>query len=123
NTPLPPLEASGTSGQKAAVNGVPSFSVLDGWWLEGFDGTNGWAIGKDPRGPDQGDRDAEDAAALYRVLESVIVPMYYERDEDGIPRRWVRVMKRSIVTSAPRFSTRRLLTDYVEQLYHFAEAR
>jgi starch phosphorylase len=117
STPRPPLEASGTSGQKAAVNGVPSLSVLDGWWVEGFDGTNGWAIGDDLGGRESGDRDAEDAAALYALLETVVVPMYYERDREGVPVRWVRLMKRAIATIAARFSTRRLLTEYVARLY------
>jgi starch phosphorylase len=122
NTPRPPLEASGTSGQKAAVNGVPSLSALDGWWAEGYDGANGWAIGDDQDGREPGDRDAQDAGALYRLLETVIVPLYYERDDDGLPVEWVRLMKRAIQTLAPRFSTRRLLTEYVVRLYAAAGA-
>ncbi|HEU68491.1 MAG TPA: alpha-glucan family phosphorylase [Candidatus Acetothermia bacterium] len=111
NTPLPPLEASGTSGMKAAVNGVPVLSVLDGWWPEGYTGTNGWAFGGEEI---EGDRTAADADALYRLLEEGVVPLYYDRGPDGIPHRFVRVMKEAIKTVAPRFSARRMMREYVE---------
>lgn len=114
NTPLPPLEASGTSGIKASVNGVPHLSVLDGWWLEGYNEENGWAFG----GADfPGDRQPQDAQALYDLLEREIIPRYYERGPDGIPYGFVRVMKEAIKTVAPRFSTRRMLRDYLEKFY------
>jgi glucan phosphorylase/YHS domain-containing protein len=117
NTPRSPLEASGTSGMKAALNGIPNLSVSDGWWAEGHDGTNGWVIGSaDP--DDQTSRgDAADAGALYRVLEPEAVPRFYERDQAGVPVRWVHLMRRAIQTVAPRFSTRRMLKEYVERLY------
>jgi starch phosphorylase len=118
NTPRPPMEASGTSGQKAALNGVPHLSVLDGWWAEAYDGTNGWAIGEaseEPADPDA--RDAADAEALYRLLEQTVVPLYHDRGPDGIPRRWLRVVRRSIETVAPAFSARRMLKEYVDRFY------
>jgi starch phosphorylase len=117
NTPRPPLEASGTSGQKAALNGVPQLSILDGWWVEGHDGTNGWSIA--PRGAsgEGEDRDEADAQEIYRLLESEVAPAYYDRDADGLPRRWLTLMRRSIRTIAPRFSARRMLKEYVEKLY------
>jgi glycogen phosphorylase len=118
NNPRPPFEASGTSGQKAALNGVPHLSVLDGWWYEGYQGTNGWAI--DPpiaEGISEEERDEADAAELYRVLEQEVVPLYFERDSDGIPRGWVRVMKEAIRTAAPAFSARRMVKEYTERMY------
>jgi len=117
NTPRPPLEASGTSGEKAALNGVPSFSVLDGWWAEGYDGTNGWKIGSADAGPDGDERDAADAADLYRCLEEEIVPAYYERDPDGLPQRWLTVMRSALRTLIPRFSARRMVKEYIDVLY------
>ncbi len=114
NTPLPPLEASGTSGMKASVNGVPHLSVLDGWWLEGHTGANGWAFGEEES---PGDRTANDAAHLYRLLAEVIVPLYYNRGPDGIPHGFVRVMKEAICTVAPRFCTRRMLKEYLAGFY------
>ncbi len=118
NTPRPPNEASGTSGQKAALNGVPHLSVLDGWWAEAYDGTNGWAIGAADEGPPDPDvRDAADADALYRLLEETVIPLYYDRDPDGIPGGWLRVVRRSIETVTPAFSARRMLKEYVERFY------
>jgi starch phosphorylase len=114
NNPLPPLEASGTSGMKASVNGTPNLSILDGWWIEGYNGTNGWAFG----GEDvQGDRTQADAEALYRLLEEEVIPLYYQRSDDGVPHEFVRVMKAAIKGVAPVFSTRRMLKEYVEQFY------
>ena len=117
NTPRRPNEASGTSGQKAALNGVPNLSVLDGWWAEGYDGANGWVIGGDEDVPSHEEQDAHDAASLYDVLENEVIPAFYERDDEGVPHRWVELMKAIIRTSAARFSTRRMLKDYVERLY------
>jgi len=113
NTPLPPLEASGTSGMKASVNGVPVLSVLDGWWPEGHTGKNGWAFGGEET---HGDRTPADADALYRLLEEEVVPLYYDRGPDGNPHGFVRVMKAAIKSVAPRFSTRRMMREYI-QLY------
>jgi starch phosphorylase len=113
NNPQPPLEASGTSGMKALLNGVPQLSILDGWWIEGFNGMNGWAFGGE--GAPQGD-DA-DAAALYALLENEVVPRYYDVDADGIPRRWVALMKEAIASFSPRFSARRMVREYAERYY------
>lgn len=120
NMPRPPLEASGTSGQKAAINGVPHLSTPDGWWVEGFTRLNGWAIGEDTGGilpPDPAAADAADAAALYEVIETEIRPLYYGRDADGIPRGWVRTMKQAIRTGGQLFSARRMLKDYTDLYY------
>jgi len=116
NTPLPQQEASGTSGQKAALNGGLNLSVLDGWWREGYNGRNGWAIGEDgltaPEAPA-----AAEAAALYELLENEIVPLYYKRSADNVPGEWVARIKESICTLAPHFSTQRMLKDYLRDLY------
>jgi len=117
NTPRRPHEASGTSGQKAAINGVPNLSVLDGWWAEGYNGANGWAIAAGECPDDSGTQDAADAEALYRLLENEVVPLFYKRGTDGVPRGWVRVMKEAIRTSVPVFCTRRMVKEYTEQLY------
>lgn len=114
NNPLPPLEASGTSGMKAGANGVPSLSVLDGWWLEGYNGKNGWAFGDDSV---EGDRTNADAEALYRLLEEKIIPLYYHRPDDEVAHDFVRVMKAAIKSVAPQFSSRRMLKEYVNQFY------
>ena len=117
NTPRKPMEASGTSGMKAAINGVPNLSVGDGWWAEGATGTNGWVIdgGASPDNPDEVDR--ADANALYRLLEEEIVPAFYDRGADNIPRRWLSYVKESIRTVAPRFSARRMVKEYAERMY------
>jgi starch phosphorylase len=117
NTPRPPMEASGTSGQKASLNGVPNLSVLDGWWQEGYDGANGWPIVASTHVTDWQAQDAEDAEQLYRILERDVVPLYYMRDRDGIPRGWVQIVKDAIRTIAPRFSTRRMVKEYMELMY------
>jgi starch phosphorylase len=114
NNPLPPLEASGTSGMKAAVNGSPNLSILDGWWIEGYNGENGWAFGGEEI---QGDRTAADAAALYQLLEEKVVPLYYERSDEGVPHDFVKVMKAAIKSVAPAFSTRRMVKEYVNLFY------
>jgi alpha-glucan phosphorylase-like protein len=112
NTPRKPHEASGTSGQKAAMQGVLNLSIPDGWWPEAWDGTHGWAIesGKEP-GQDQ-DADAHDANALYTILEDEVLPIWKDRDEYGLPNRWVERMRRSIAVCLPRFDSRRMVTDY-----------
>ena len=117
NNPRRPLEASGTSGQKAAVNGVLNFSVLDGWWAEGYNTKNGWKIGRELEYTNYDAQDDEDAESLYTTLENKIVPTYYDRDELNIPVKWTQMMKESIITSGGRFSTARMLEDYVEKLY------
>lgn len=117
NNPRRPMEASGTSGQKAALNGVPNFSVLDGWWAEAFDGENGWAIGEGREYDDDGRQDAEDATSLYDTLEHKIVPLFYERDTDGIPHGWIDVMKASIKSCAPVYNVRRMVKEYVNEMY------
>lgn len=118
NVPRRPLEASGTSGEKVAMNGGLNLSVLDGWWIEGYDGTNGWAVGEERTLTGElYDEDAADAESLYRVLEEQVVPTFYERDQDGIPRRWVRMMKRSIETLVPTFNSDRMVQDYAQQIY------
>ena len=117
NNPRRPLEASGTSGMKAAANGVVNASVLDGWWDEGWTGDNGWAIGSRESDPDEGAQDWADAQDLYRLLESEIVPRYYERDKAGVPAGWVDLMRRSMATTLWRFSSTRMLEEYTERLY------
>ena len=117
NVPRRPQEASGTSGEKVAMNGGLNFSVLDGWWLEGYDGTNGFAIGNGAAVGDPAEMDLTDAVSLYRVLEEEVVPAYYERDEQGIPRKWLAMMKRSISTLAPEFNSDRMVDDYLRQIY------
>jgi starch phosphorylase len=107
------MEASGTSGQKASLNGAPNASILDGWWAEGFTRDNGWAISDPAHLYDSSDvQDDADARALYDVLENQIAPRYYTRDGDGIPRAWIQMMKAAIRTVAPRFSTRRMVKEY-----------
>ncbi len=118
NTPRRPNEASGTSGEKAAINGVLNFSVLDGWWREGFNGKNGWAIGDDADYTDSNIQDDADANSLYDTLENEIIPMYYdERSADNLPVEWIDRMKESIRTMAPQFCTRRMVKEYMNELY------
>ncbi len=117
NNPRRPLEASGTSGMKAAQNGVPNVSVLDGWWDEGYTGDNGWAIGGRDTNPDEAAQDHADAQDLYRILEEEIVPTYYDRDASGVPAAWLGVMRRAMATALWRFSTTRMLHEYTERLY------
>ncbi len=117
NTPRRPYEASGTSGQKAAANGIPNLSVLDGWWAEGYNGANGWAIDSGRQHDDPWAQDAADAEALYHLLEDEVVPLFYERDADYVPRGWVQVMKEAIRTAVPVFCTRRMVKEYTERFY------
>jgi len=117
NTPRRPNEASGTSGQKAALNGVLNFSVLDGWWREGFNGNNGWAIGNDDNSEDHELQDERDGENLYDTLENDIIPLFYERSSDGLPVEWIAMMKESIRTLAPEFSMRRMVKSYARDMY------
>ncbi len=117
NTPRRPLEASGTSGQKAAINGVLNLSVLDGWWREGYNGQNGWAIGDDKSYPDYEAQDEADCKSLYNLLENEVVPLYYDRDPDNIPHQWLKKVKASIATVGPAFSTRRMVKEYTATMY------
>lgn len=117
NTPRRPREASGTSGMKAALNGVPNFSILDGWWVEGYNGANGWVVGDERHWDNDDAQDEFDANTLYQTLEDEIVPLYYSRDRDGIPRGWVEVMRETIRSNAPHFSMARMIKDYTAQMY------
>ena len=115
NNPRKPMEASGTSGMKASLNGVPHFSIGDGWWAEGFTGENGWLIDAGEEASPEA-QDAADAARMYDILEREIVPAFYDR-EDDIPRRWLAVVRQAIISVAPRFSARRMVKDYVDNMY------
>jgi starch phosphorylase len=116
NVPRRPLEASGTSGEKVAMNGGLNLSILDGWWLEAYDGTNGFAIGSNI--DDEGsDVDLADALSLYRVLEEEVVPLYYERDSDGLPHKWITMMKRAIQTLGPDYNSDRMVDEYARKIY------
>ena len=117
NTPRRPMEASGTSGQKASVNGVVNFSVLDGWWAEGYDQTNGWSIGTNEEYISYKEQDTADSQSIYRTLENKIIPIFYERNENGISEKWLEYMKNSIITTGGKYSTARMLVDYTKNLY------
>jgi starch phosphorylase len=112
NNPLPPLEACGTSGMKASLNGVIHLSILDGWWIEGFNGKNGWAF--------EGKDDAHDAEAIYDILAREVIPLYYDLGDDGIPHGWVRKMKEAIKSTAPLFCSRRMVKEYATKFYQKA---
>ena len=117
NNPRRPMEASGTSGQKASVNGVINFSVLDGWWAEGYTQTNGWTIGTNAEYDSYEAQDMADSQSMYKTLEEKIIPTYYDKDKNGISKRWLELMKNSIVTTGGKYSTARMLVDYTNQLY------
>jgi len=123
NTPEHPLEASGTSGQKAAINGVINLSVLDGWWGEGYDGENGWAIYPHTRQQDTSQRDREEANDLLALLENEIVPDFYNRGTQGYSTVWVKRSKASMKSCIPRFSSQRMVVDYVKKYYGPASAQ
>jgi len=117
NTPRRPLEASGTSGMKATANGAINISIRDGWWDEAYDGNNGWAIGRGEEYQDTVYQDEVESQALYQILESEVVPMFYARGRDGLPREWIRRMKHAMRTVCPVFSATRMVREYTERLY------
>ena len=117
NNPRRPMEASGTSGQKASVNGVINFSVLDGWWAEGYDQTNGWTIGTNAEYDSYEAQDMADSQSIYKTLEEKIIPTYYDKDKNGMSKKWLQLMKNSIVTTGGKYSTARMLVDYTEEYY------
>lgn len=119
NVPRRPLEASGTSGQKVAMNGGLNFSILDGWWIEGYDGENGFSIGvaEDVNVEDEANIDAQDADSLYKVLETEVIPSFYDEMENGMSKIWMRKMRRALETLTPQFSSDRMLKDYIDRIY------
>ncbi len=117
NVPRRPLEASGTSGEKVAINGGLNLSILDGWWMEAYDGTNGFAIGANIEASEGFDVDLADAESLYRVLEDQVVPLYYEREADGLPHKWIAKMKRAIQTLGPQYNSDRMVDEYAREIY------
>ena len=125
NNPRRPLEASGTSGEKVVINGVLNLSISDGWWVEGYDGRNGWTIGPVRKGymEEMGNSDGDDAQSLYSLLENSIIPLYYDRNAAGIPEKWIAMIKRSMQTLAPAFNTDRMLMDYLREMYEPAAHR
>ena len=118
NTPTRPLEASGTSGEKAVMNGVVNFSVLDGWWAEGYRENAGWALKEERTFQNQQFQDELDAETIYNILEDEIIPAYYDRDTDGIPHAWIKYVKNTISGIAPHFTMKRQLDDYFSKFYH-----
>jgi starch phosphorylase len=116
NNPRKPLEASGTSGMKASINGCPNLSIGDGWWAEAYSGENGWLI-EGPQSDDSNAVDAGDAEAIYRLLEEQVVPTFYDRDPQGIPRRWLSVVRQAIQSVTPQFSARRMVKQYADEMY------
>ena len=119
NTPRRPYEASGTSGEKVVANGVLNLSISDGWWSEGYDGTNGWTIGPVVRGysPERMNSDEEDSQSLFALLENSVIPTFYSREISGLPEKWISMIKRSLQTLMPRFNTHRMLLEYYHNMY------
>ena len=117
NNPRRPMEASGTSGEKASINGVINFSILDGWWAEGYNQKNGWSIGTNEEYDSYEEQDKADSESIYNVLEQKIIPTYYDKDENGISKKWLQYMKNSIMDTGWNYSTARMLTDYTNKLY------
>ena len=117
NNPRRPLEASGTSGMKAGCHGCLNLSILDGWWREGYDGTNGFAIGDDSHPDSIEEQDAQDSENLYQALTTQVIPEFYDRDANGIPRKWIQRIRRAMVTLVPQYNTWRMVQDYAQKYY------
>ncbi len=117
NNPRRPLEASGTSGQKVAINGGMNCSIMDGWWREGYNGTNGWSIGGDEQPADAHTQDVQDSQFLYDIISQEIIPEFYDRDTNGIPKMWIKRMRRAITTLVPQYNTHRMVAEYVQKYY------
>ena len=117
NTPRRPLEASGTSGQKVSVHGGLNLGVLDGWWREGYDGTNGWPIGGDSSLEDPEAQDAADAESLFETLTQAVIPLFFDRNAQGIPRGWIEKIRRAMQTLIPQYNTDRMVAEYVTKYY------
>lgn len=117
NNPRRPLEASGTSGQKVCINGVINFSILDGWWCEGYNGENGWVIGDETEFDNENTQDNVDSESIYDTLEQKLIPLFYNKNENGVPTQWVRIMKNSIRSLAWNYSTDRMVKEYTERMY------
>jgi alpha-glucan phosphorylase-like protein len=117
NNPRRPLEASGTSGMKAGCHGCLNLSIMDGWWREGYDGTNGFAIGEDSHPESVEEQDRMDSANLYKVLTKEVIPLFFERDEKGLPRKWLQRIRRAMVTLVPQFTTDRMVREYTQKYY------
>jgi starch phosphorylase len=117
NNPRRPMEASGTSGMKIVIHGGLNLSIQDGWWREGYNGANGWSIGDDANLDDQEQQDAIDAALLHAILKNEVIPEFYDRDEYGIPRKWIQRIRKSMETLIPQFNTDRMVSDYVTKYY------
>ena len=122
NLPRPPLEASGTSGMKSVMNGGLQLSVLDGWWAEGYDGENGWALSGETD-DDHPAQDRRDSIELHRLLGQEVAPEFYDRDADGLPRAWLARVRASLKTNGPAFAATRMMRDYVDQFYGAPAAR
>jgi starch phosphorylase len=116
NLPRRPMEASGTSGMKVGMNGGLNCSILDGWWIEGYNGENGWAVGEEAENPDPHSADEEDAQAFYELVESQIAPIYYDQKK-GISKRWIAKMRSAIKTLTPAFCTDRMVGEYASRIY------
>jgi starch phosphorylase len=117
NNPRRPLEASGTSGMKASCHGCLGFSIMDGWWREGYDGTNGFSIGDDSHPNNIAEQDRVDSANLYNTLTQQIVPLFFNRDEQGVPRQWIQRIRKSMATLVPQFTTDRMVKEYAQKYY------
>ena len=117
NNPRRPLEASGTSGQKTSVHGCLNLSILDGWWREGYDGTNGFAIGDDSHPASVDEQDRLDSENLFAALTQQVIPCFYDRDADGIPREWIKKIRRAMVTLVPKYNTWRMVQEYTTNYY------